>query len=71
MNMKILSSAGTAISRVVCWEQKTCMCKPYVEYEHSIKWASDRKYLLASITLYLLNQGNNPSYCYWSMYISK
>jgi hypothetical protein len=50
--MKILSSAGTAISREVCWEEKMCLCKPYVEYELSIKLASDRKYLLSSITLY-------------------
>jgi len=37
MHMKILSSTGTAISRVVCWEEKTCLCKPCVEYELSIK----------------------------------
>lgn len=64
MQKKILSSAGTAISWVVCGERKVCLSKPYVEYELSIKRASDRKYLFASIIFYLLNYGNNPSSCF-------
>jgi hypothetical protein len=64
MQKKILSSAGTAISRVVCGEQKVCLSKLYLEYELPIKRASDMKYLLASIIFYLLNYGNNPSSCY-------
>ena len=53
MHMKILSSAGTSISRMVCWEQNMCLCKPYVEYELSInEFQTGNIYLQVLLSIY-------------------